>query len=96
MKQTEAQSVGEIIQHVIEAEGQTDNFDRQNLCYLWSDVVGPVFNQATVRRYIDGDVLHVYLTSASMKQELAYTADSLVEKLNEAIGKHIIRKIVFH
>lgn len=96
MKSSDAISVGDILKAEIKAEGQSDNFARHQICYLWSEVVGPVINKATVRRYVEGDVLHVYLTSASLKNELAFTTDRLIDALNNAVGSNVISKIVFH
>ncbi len=96
MKRTEAQSVGEIIRNIIENNGNAEQFNRQKIAYLWSEIVGPVINQQTIRRYVDGDILHVYIASAPLKSELAFMIEPLVKTLNEAVGSHVISKIVIH
>ena len=96
MKATEAQSVGDIIRTIIEGEGRSADFNRQKIVYLWSEIVGPKINQATIRRYIEGDVLHVYISSASLKSELAFMVAPLIKALNEAVGARVITKIAIH
>lgn len=96
MKKHSAQSVGEIINRAIAATGNRDEYYRQQVCFLWAEVVGPEFNRHTIRRYIDGDVLHVYMTSAVMKNELSFCRGALVEKLNTLAGKDVVRDIMIH
>lgn len=96
MKKTEALAVGDILKAMIESDGDTAVLDRQKINFLWSEVVGPVINRATIRRYVEGDTLHVFISSAPLKSELAFMAPGLTDKLNEAVGKKIIRRIAIH
>ena len=48
------------------------------------------------RLYVKDSTLHVYIVSAPLKEELSYARDRLVEKLNEAVGKHVIDAVVIH
>lgn len=96
MKKREALSVGEIIKRAIDATGHADDFDRQRASYLWADVVGPTVAGYTTRRWVDGDTMHVCLTSAPLKQELSFHADRLVDNINKAVGRAVIKKIILH
>lgn len=96
MKKTEARRVGDIISDIIDDAGTRPEFDRQKVCYLWSDVLGPDITRATTRRYVEGDVLHVYMSSAALKNELSFMLDLLVERLNLAAGDSLIKKIILH
>lgn len=96
MKRHEAMSVGDIIKEALQATGNGDEYYRQQICYLWSEVVGPAINRCTMRRYIDGDTMHVYLSSAVLKNELAFQSQALVNALNQMAGKEVISRIAFH
>ena len=96
MKKQEAQSVGEIIEQAIRSTGNSDDYDRQQLCYMWQEVVGPSINQYTTRRWVEHDVLHVCLTSAPLKNELQFHRARLVDMLNKAVGKNVITDIKIH
>ncbi len=89
-------SVGEIIDQAIAGTGNRDEYYRQQICYQWQEVVGPIVNHYTMRRYVDGTVLHVYISSASLKNELRFRTDDLVAALNRTAGKDIITTIMFH
>ncbi len=96
MKKHEALSVGEIIERALAAAGDPQILHRQRVCYLWGEVVGPSINRYTLRRHVEGDTLHVYLSSAVIKQELAYREASLVDTLNSLVGAQVLRRISFH
>lgn len=96
MKQTEPQQVGDIIRAMIESSGNVDEFNRHKAVYLWSEVVGPSINKATIRRFMDGTTMHVFISSGVIKSELAFVAPSLVDALNAAVGAKTVEKIVIH
>lgn len=96
MKKYKALSVGEIIDRAIASTGDSVTFEKQQACFLWQEVVGPGINRYTTRRWIEGEVMHVCIASASIKSELTYCRDSLVEAINNAIGRQIITSIVIH
>ena len=96
MKLTEAQSIKSIIDAVIIDSGMASTFDEQKLCYLWPEVVGQGINRYTTRRYVENGVLHVYLSSASLKNELNFHRSRLTEELNKAAGKDVIKNIIIH
>lgn len=96
MKRHQALRVDQIIRQSIEQSGAAPDFDRHRICYLWPEVVGPTVNRHTSRRWVDGDTMHVCITSASLKNELGFMASHIVKRLNEAAGRNIIARIVFH
>lgn len=58
-------------------------------------VVGDFINRLTWSiKFADG-ILTVQLASAALKQELFYKRTSLADRLNEALGRNAIKKIVF-
>ncbi len=96
MKRSEPLSVQEIIRMAVEAGNMTDNFDRQRANALWNDVVGPEIARRTIRRRVEGTVLHVYLSSAPLKNELQYRREMLLRLLNEAVGTQALTDIQIH
>lgn len=97
MKHSYPKPISEIIQEMIDATGQKDNFDRSRVCYLWAEVAGPAINRYTARRYVDDSgAMHVYITSAALKNELTFLRETLVRQLNEAAGAQVIKSLVIH
>lgn len=81
---------------MIESGGNTDDYARHQVEYLWSEIVGQVINRETLRRFVEKDILHVFMANGPIKSELAFMAPSLVDKINEVMGRHIISKIKIH
>ena len=96
MKRTEPQSVGEIIREGFRRAGMTSMVAQQRACYLGPEIVGPGINRYTFKRYVDNGVLHVYMTSSVLKNELSFNRSALVEQINRAVGEQAITSIIFH
>lgn len=96
MKRTEPKSIAEIIREGIERAGLSGTVAEQRACYLWPEVVGPGVNRYTFKRYVERGVLHVYITSAALKNELSFNRSALIEQINRAVGSNAISNIVFH
>lgn len=97
MKRQEPRLINDIIADYLRADGLDKTVARQRACAMWPEIVGPGINRYTARRYVaDDGVLHVFLTSASLKQELTFMRASLVRSLNDSIGDTVIIDIVIH
>lgn len=96
MKRTDPKSISQIINEALQSSGMTSSFNEQKLCYLWPEIVGAAVNRHTTRRYIDHGTLHVYMSSASLKNELSFLRERLVKQLNSAVGAHVIDNIAIH
>ena len=96
MKRSDPVSIKELIDRVLDADNVRDAARAQQLCYLWPEIVGPGINRYTTRRYVADGVLHVYLSSAPLKNELQFHRSHLVEQLNRAVGVDVITDIHIH
>lgn len=96
MKRREPQLIGDIIDQVVAQAGLTETMAAQRACYLWPEIVGPGINRYTSRRYVDGSVLHVYITSAPLRNELSFMRSKIVESLNAIVGSGVITDLIIH
>ncbi|MBO7382311.1 MAG: DUF721 domain-containing protein [Muribaculaceae bacterium] len=96
MKRTEARTFGEIFNEIISDNNLDTAYAEQRACFLWPQIVGQGINRITTRRFVASGVMHVFLTSASLKNELTFTKPRLITAINEAVGTDIITDIVFH
>lgn len=96
MKRSEPQSIEQILRQAIAASNLSENFDRQRASALWAETVGPEIASRTTRRYVDGSVLHVFISSAALKNELMFHRSRLVRLLNEAVGAEALTDICIH
>ena len=96
MKRTDPKTFAEIFSEAMSRVGLSDVYDEQRASYLWSEVVGPTVNRLTTRRYIADGVLHVYITSAPLKSELSFLTDNLRDRINQALGRPVVKSIIIH
>ena len=96
MKRTDPLPVGKIVEQMLEQNGVAVLYNEQRLCYMWSEIVGPGIIRLTSRRFVDNGVLHVYLTSAVLKNELSFQRTRLVKALNDTVGTEVIHDVKFH
>ena len=68
--------------------------DKLELIKVYEQEVGLLFaNHTKEVNFIEG-VLYIHLDSASLKQELSYVKEGLIQKLNQKMGKTLVEKIV--
>ena len=97
MKRSDPRLFADIFAEGMQRAGLSDTYDLQRASYLWSEVVGPTVNRLTTRRYIDDTgTLHVYISSAPLKSELSFLTATLAERINNAVGKNVVKAIVIH
>lgn len=96
MKRSEPLRVGQIIEQALSQAGSRDTYMQQQACSLWSHVVGPTINKYTTRRMVDRDALHVWLTSAPLKNELMFISQQIIDTINRNLGSVVITKLIIH
>ena len=95
MKRTEAKNIGQIINDLLKKENLDVALDEHRACALWPQIVGDGINRYTIKRYVNSGIMTVHLSSASLKSELSLNRASIIARINEALGREIIREIIF-
>ena len=96
MKRTYPTVIKDLIDKVM-LEGDTrEKVLEQRASYLWTEVVGPGVNRYTFRRYVDHGVLHVYISSAPLKNDLSFLRHNIINEINNRLGSPVITDIAIH
>ena len=95
MKRTEAKNVGQIINDLLKKENLDVALDEHRASALGPQIVGDGINRYTIKRYVKDGVLTVHLSSASLANELMLIRESIIQRINEALGREIIHEIIF-
>lgn len=82
------------IDQLLRAYGYQKQLDELKLIELYKEQVGKMFQNHTQNIFVKDKILYVSLDSASLKQELSYVKEGLIDKLNQKMGKRIIEKII--
>ena len=95
MKRTQALHISEILQDFYKANPQL----RQKLLevriqHAWSEVLGPMIMRSTQKLFVKNRVLHVFLNSSVLRNELLLNRKRLLKSLNDYVGEEVIGDIV--
>lgn len=96
MKRTYPTIIKDLIDRVM-LEGDTrEKVLEQRASYLWTEIVGPGVNRHTFRRYVDHGALHVYISSAPLKNDLSFLRHNIINEINNRLGSQVITDLVIH
>lgn len=95
MKRTRPMLISEIIDSVIKSEGLEDEMLAHRALSAWGSVVGNHINRLTTMRRVNGSTLLVHIASGVVREELSMQRTPLLEALNRALGKEVIKEIRF-
>ncbi len=96
MKRTEPQTVRQIIDAVFDRAAISGRYLEERASLMWPQIVGPGVNRQTMRRYVSGGVMHVYIASAPLKQELGFRRDAICRAINDTLGSEVLKDIAIH
>jgi len=89
------QRVGDVLGGVIRSLGLEARLDEARAVEAWKEAAGDRVGDATSSVWARGDVLYVQLTSAAWRNELHLEREAWRNRVNERIGRALIREIRF-
>ena len=91
----EANSVKSIISKLTTNKMLDGGLKRVFIKKIWLNVMGRNVSQYTENIYIKNNTLYLKINSSTLKQELFYGKDKIIENFNKEIGSNRIKKIIF-
>ncbi len=96
MSKHNEQSLKEAIAEMLGAYKLQGRMDELKLMASWGKIMGPMVQKRTLDLSIRNKILYVRLESAALREELAYSKEKLIERLNEEAGVEVITQVVFN
>lgn len=96
MQKTQAKQIGDIVQEYLKRENLDTALDEHRASALWPQIVGHGINRYTVTRWVKDGVMHVQISSAPLRNELNLNRSRVIALINEALGREVIREIIFY
>lgn len=93
-KRSNEQSLGEAIEHLIDAFGMREKMDELTITTEWDKVVGAMVARHTRSVRLYRGKLYVRVDSAPLRQELTYMREALREVLNKRTGREVVQEVV--
>ena len=95
MKRTQAIPISEILSDFYKENPQI----RQKILEVrveraWGELLGPMIMRSTQQLFVKNSVLHVFLSSSVLRNELLMNRKRLLKNLNDYAGEEAIKDIV--
>ncbi len=92
-RKTDPISLSDALSEFVDKNQLQKGIDKVDVAAAWYGL-NPAFKTYTSSLRFDRDTLFVNLSSSVFREELSYGKDKIVERLNEALGREVIKKIV--
>lgn len=96
MKRNDPEKLGDFINKMIKEYGLEEPMASNKACWLWGEVTGQGINGLTTRRMVKDGQLHVWISSAPLKNELLFQREKIMQAINAELGDRPISGIVIH
>ena len=95
MQRKEAQRLSDLLPKVLSDQNLTQRLDETQIGVLWRNLFSETVAGYTTRAQMRNGKLYVSLSSAILRNELMCNKISLIERLNEELGKPLVKDIIF-
>ena len=89
------QSIQDVLKAFVSENNLQDGLDKVDVRDAWTKLMGNGVNNYTTAIELKHETLYVQLSSSVLREELSYGKAKIIAMLNEAIGKEVVKKIVF-
>ena len=90
----EPRSLKEVLSEFSQQKGVRKGMDRVRVEQVWKESMGQYVNRYTRSLRLEGRTLVVEISNATLKQEMQYALEAILEKLNTALEQAPIKKII--
>ena len=95
MQKRRIERIGEILRRVTKKLGIDKRLGEQTIFLIWNEVVGKQIARHARPAHIRKGRLTVLVENSGYIQEYSFIKKDLQKKLNENLGKNVVREIVF-
>ena len=93
-RNTDPISLGDALDAFVSTNKLQKGIDQVQVEKAWFDL-NPAFAKYTTAIKLDRDTLLVQLSSSVFREELSYGREKIRLRLNETLGKDLIKKVIF-
>lgn len=87
-------SIKDVLKEFVETNRLEKGLNKVNVKDAWIKLMGNGVNNYTTAINLEGETLHVSLSSSTLREELGYGKQKIITMLNEELGKDIIKKLI--
>jgi len=92
-RNTDPISLSDALGEFVDKNKLQKGIDKVDVSAAWFSL-NPAFKTYTSSLRFDRDTLFINLSSSVFREELSYGKDQILKRLNESLGREVIKKIV--
>ena len=96
MRRNKTKTLGEALNDLVMEYRLEPKLKEASVIKLWEGITGKVISARTKKIYLKEGMLHIYVTSSVVKNELMMLRESLCSQLNSRAGEVVVKEIVVH
>ena len=94
MRGNNNRKVGDIIRKLMKNPKLAGKLDKLDALQIWEELIGEQLCKYIIEQKIYKGTLYVKLKSAVVRNELSYKKSEFIEKINNELGKELVKDIV--
>ena len=94
MRGDNTSNVGDIIRKLMKNPKLAEKMDELDALDVWKELMGENLQKFVVGAKMYKGNLHVRLSSSVLRNELSYQKSELKERINQKLGKEIVKEII--
>lgn len=87
-------SIGEALSLLLERSAWKPKVQEIRMREEWGDMMGNTISKHTRNIALNGSILTIYTEVAALKQELLFSKEQLIARINEHFGEKVVTDIV--
>jgi predicted nucleic acid-binding Zn ribbon protein len=87
-------SLGDALRKFLNQSQMKGSIQAMQIEAVWEQIMGKTVARYTDKIQIHGHTLYVNTAVAPLRQELMYQKDTIIERVNEALGEKVIKEVV--
>jgi predicted nucleic acid-binding Zn ribbon protein len=89
-------SLGEAIKEFLSKSRLKNYMQAIRIEEVWEQIMGKTIAKYTEKIVIQGDKLYITTYVAPLKQELLYQKETIMQRVNEALGEKVIKEVIIN
>ncbi len=93
-RQYDHMKLDEALKAFVDENRLQKGLDKIDVIHAWESIMGQGVNRYTTSVELRGEILYVHLSSSVLREELSYGKTKIIEIMNEALGRPLIKTVV--
>lgn len=94
MKRSNEQGLADVIKQLFKSYRLDEKVAEVRIKDLWGEIMGVSIKNYTTNMHLHKGVLTVYIESAPLKQDLKFSKDAIIKRINEEMKEAVVRELV--